>query len=391
MKDIVDRLILSISSPWKKIGKMYDLHKGALEKGNASKIFTMRLSTAEMNHRITEEVLRDEFDKNSLTWKAEYGGEFLESSESYVKESQLKACVDCQWDEKGDKPIPGTARLNYTQWHPDQLGRQYFWWIDLGLEHDATAVAISHLESGGSLGIKLVFDYIDRMMVKEEFEFPNWPNDPFLANKKYVDYRALPLEDVVGWLKRLNEIMPCYKGGTDQYGGQMLIQLLEINQIHNIDLINLTPALNSQMAFALKGYIDKGSVSLPYVPKYLHEMKMVEAQYTNKYQVRVEAPLEKDAHDDMSDATQGSAFLALKWLQEEGKMMMDPSGMSLVIQQQMYKSPSPIQSLDGVSMQDLRVLDRQRKILTMQGMGRATGESVMNPFHVRGKGGRRRR
>lgn len=379
-QDIIDRLILSISSPWKKVGKMYDLHKMALEQGSNSKIFTLRMSTAEMNHRITEEVLRDEYSKNSLTWKAEFGGEFLESSETYVTENALKACVDCQWDEKGNV-VEGTARLNYTQWNPSQLGRQYFWWIDLGLEHDATATAIAHLESGGTKGIKLVFDYIDRMMVGEEFDFPRWTHDPFVANKKYVGYRSLPLEDVVGWLRRLNEVMPCFKGGTDQYGGQMLIQLLEINQIHNIELINLTQALNSQMAFALKGYIDKGSVSLPYVPKYLHEMKMVEAQYTNKYQVRVEAPLEKDAHDDMSDATQGCAFLALKWLQEEGRMMLDPSGLSLVLTEQLYKTPQPIMSIDGVTMQDLRILDRTRKLMLNQGMG--GGTPTPNPFHFR--------
>ncbi len=384
---VVDRLILSISSPWKKIGKMYDLHKMALDQGPGSRIFTMRLSTAEGNPFIAEEVLRDEYDKNTLTWKAEFGGEFLESSESYVKEAQLKTCVDCQWDEKGNV-VEGSARQNLTGFNITSIGRQYFWWIDLGLEHDATAVAISHLESGGTYGIKLVFDYIDRMMVGEEFEFPSWPHDPFLANKKYVGYRALPLEDVVMWLRRLNEAMPCFKGGTDQYGGQMLIQLLEINQIHNIELINLTPALNSQMAFALKGYIDKGSVSFPYVPKYIHEMKMVEAQYTNKYQVRVEAPLEKDAHDDMSDATQGNAFLALRWLQEDGRITMDPSGLSLVIQEQMFKTPAPILGLDAVSMQDLRILDRQRKVLLQSQMG--GGQAVVNPFHHRSVGRRRR-
>jgi hypothetical protein len=387
--DVIDRLILSISSPWKKVGKMYDLHKMALEQGADSKIFTLRLSTAEMNHRITEEVLRDEYDKNSLTWKAEFGGEFLESSETYVTEAALKSCVDCQWDEKGENPIAGTARENLVAFNTTSIGRQFFWWIDLGLDHDATAVAIAHLESTGATGIKLVFDYIDRMMVGEEFEFPRWIHDPLLTNKKYVGYRSLPVEDVVAWLARLNEAMPCFKGGTDQYGGQLLIQFLELNQIHNVELINLTSAINSQMAFTLKGYIDRGSVSFPYVPKYLHEMKMVEAQYTNKYQVRVEAPLEKDSHDDMSDATQGCAYLALKWLNEEGRMTLDPSGLSLVMQEQMFKNPAPIMSVDAVSIQDLRILDRQHKVLMQSQMG--GGIPVKNPFMHRSVGRRGRR
>jgi hypothetical protein len=377
---VIDRLILSISSPWKKIGKMYDLHKMAIEEGADSKTFTMRVSTAEMNPRIPEEELRDQYSKNSLTWKAEFGGEFLESSESYIKESQLKACVDCKWDEKGEV-IPSTARLNCTHFTPLNIGRQYFWWIDLAFDHDATAVAISHLESGGATGIRLIFDYIDRMMVKEAFEWPGWPQNEYVETKKYINYKTLPLEDVVHWLKLLNQIMPCFRGGTDQFGGQMLVQLLEINQIHNIELINLTPAMNSRMAFALKGYIDKGSVSFPYVPKYIHEMKMVEAQYTTKYMVKVEAPLEKDAHDDMSDATQGNAFLALNWLQEEGRMMLDPTGLSLVVQEQMNKPAAPILGLDGVSLQELKILDRQRRIMTQQGLG--GGTPVVSPFYHR--------
>lgn len=378
--DIVDRLIMSISSPWKKVGKMYDLHKKALTEGANSSIFTLRISTAEMNPKIVAKVLADEYSNNPMTYKAEFGGEFLESSETYVKESQLKACVDVQWDENGEAKVE-TARRNLVRWSPNHLGRQYFWWIDLALEHDGTAVAVGHLESGGAMGIKLVFDYIDRMMVGEEFEWPYVINDPFLQTKKYLHHRALPLEDVIHWLKGLNEIMPCYRGGTDQYGGQMLTQLLAMNSINNIELINLTPALNSQMAFALKGYIDKGGVSFPYVPKYIHEMKMVEAQYTNKYQVRVEAPSEAGSHDDMSDATQGVAFLALRWLQQEGRMLMDPTGQSLIIQEQMNKPPTPLTSVDAVSLQDLRHLERARKMNQQFGMG--STQTVVNPFHVR--------
>ena len=64
-----DSMILSISSPWTKIGKMYDLHKQALEKGPESGMFTIRVSTAEMNPHILPQTLHREQEKNPLTFK----------------------------------------------------------------------------------------------------------------------------------------------------------------------------------------------------------------------------------------------------------------------------------------------------------------------------------
>ena len=50
------------------------------------------------------------------------------------------------------------------------VGVNYFWGFDLGMKNDASALSIAHLEFGGSTGIRLVYDYIDRMMVGEKFE-----------------------------------------------------------------------------------------------------------------------------------------------------------------------------------------------------------------------------
>ncbi len=150
-----DSMILSISSPWTKIGKMYDLHKQALEKGPESGMFTIRVSTAEMNPHILPQTLHREQEKNPLTFKAEYGGQFLESSESYVTEAQIRSCTDVVWVNNtvsgSEEADISTARLNLSKFHPTALGRQYFWAIDLGMSNDATAVAIGHLEyRGGS-------------------------------------------------------------------------------------------------------------------------------------------------------------------------------------------------------------------------------------------------
>ena len=383
-REFQDSLILSISSPWTKVGKMYDLHKMALEKGKNSPIFTMRVSTAEMNPGILPSFLHDEYDKNPLTFRAEYGGQFLDSSESYVTESQIRACTDVQYTEEPiPKPIVSTARLNLVSFHPSCIGRRYFWGIDLGMMKNATAVAIGHLEHrGGKNPIELVYDYIDRMMVGEKFEGPGVPILPGIS--KYVGYRALPLEDILFWLKALNRVMPCYRGATDQHGGQQLVQLLELNQIKNIELLNLTTAINSQMAFALKGYIDNQRCRFPFVPKLMDELRLVEAEFVGKYQIRVQAPEEKNATDDMCDAVEEVAYVAQKWLMEEGGLKQDPSGASLAIQEQMNKPSVPIVCLDDVSLQDLKFLERSHKI-QMALMMPAGTSVVVNPFRHRGR------
>ena len=381
-----DSLVLSISSPWTKVGKMYDLHKQALEKGPASGIFTIRVSTAEMNPTILPQTLRREYEKNPLVFKAEYGGQFLESSETYVTEAQIRACTDVQYNKNPntglEEPDLASARFNIFRFHPSAIGRQYFWAIDLGMSNDATAVAIGHLEyKGGSQPIHLVYDYIDRMMVGEVFDGPGV--QPFPGIQKYVGFKALPLEDILSWFKALNELMPCYRGATDQHGGQQLVQLLDLNKIHNIELVNLTATINSQMAFVLQGYIRDSRCRFPYTPKFLHELRMVEAEYVNKYQIRVQAPLEKGSHDDMVDAAQLCAYKAQKWLIEEGGLKIDPSGQSLLISEQLNQPSGVIAGLDGVMLRDLQILERMKKI--QQNMESFSGDVVRSPWHRRGR------
>src|SRR5271170_4328192 len=112
---VQDSMILSISSPLKKIGKMYELHRLALEEGVASGIFTLNCPSAEMNPKLLPKTLKSEFKKNPLTFKAEYGGKFLESSESYVTEQAVKECTDVTWDERG-LAVETTARRNVQRY-----------------------------------------------------------------------------------------------------------------------------------------------------------------------------------------------------------------------------------------------------------------------------------
>jgi hypothetical protein len=377
---IQDSMILSISSPLKRIGKMYELHKMALEEGVASGIFTLNCPSAEMNPKLLAKTLRAEYKKNPLTFKAEYGGKFLESSESYVTEASVKKCTDCKWDEKG-LPVEGTIRRNIQGFTMQQIGRSYFWGFDLGMTNDASALAIGHLEPGGPGGtIKLVFDYIDRMMVGEKGEWPGIKCPPGIT--KYEGFQVLPLEDILEWMSEMNKILPCFKGATDQHGGQQLVQMLELKKIKNFELVNLTPAINSQMAYALRGFIETDRVVFPYVPKFIQELKLVELEVTSKYRIRVAAPQEKGAHDDMADAAMLCAFLAQRWLLEQGQMM-DPSGLSLMMQVQASRPPAPLVGMDGIPMNVLKIMEKLKK--AQQTTAQYMGTSPVSPWSRRGR------
>jgi hypothetical protein len=363
-----EAMVIEISSPWKRVGKMYELHTLALSEDAASEIFTIRLSTAEMNPRMDSSFLRQEYKTNSMTWKAEYGGEFLDSSESYVKEAQLKLVVD-------------EERENITRFTQEAIGRQYFWCLDIGIENDATALGIGHLEYRPKSGIELIYDYIDRMMVGEEFFGIGVTPNELGGLKKYQDYKELPLEDVVKWLVAMHEVLPCFKGFTDQFGGSMCVQLLKMAGITNLEKLHVTGAINSKAFYALKGYIDHQRCRFPNQPKFLNEIKQVEANLVSKYILKVEAPAEKGAHDDMVDVAAGVAYLAQEYLDNEGKSMLDSTGIAFAVLEQMSKPPAPIADINGVSMAELQIRDRMQRMNIH--MGSPVVGPIQNPFFTR--------
>jgi hypothetical protein len=371
--EIQDSLILSISSPLKKVGQMYDNYKMALEDGidEDNPTFALACSSAEMNPQLKAGFLRDKARKNPITFKAEYGGQFLESTESFVRSIDIISCMDVTaWTTTNEPAENATVRYNTTRFTGDQVGYSYFWGLDLGgvnvtdpdnTKPDASALAVGHLEfrpdpnptPGVTHGFHLVYDYIDRMIAGEIFEGPGVViSTP--EGIKYRDFQLLPVRDILLWLKEINKFLPCFKGSTDQHAGRQLITLLEQNDIHNMELVNLTPNINSEMAYALRSFINDHTANFPYVPKFIHEIKMVETDVVAKYRIRVHAPLERGAHDDMVDAVMLVAMLAQTWLVEEGHLKRDPTGQSLIMQRQQALPKKPILNIDDIPLSQLR-------------------------------------
>jgi hypothetical protein len=339
-----DSHILLISSPGQRLGKMYEIHRQAMDQGIASNIFTLNCYTAEMNPGLPASALQDELKQNPESFPVEFGGKFREGAGSFVPDVQIDNCIDMN-------------RYNITRFTPDAYGRKYFWALDLGMKHDGTALGIGHLQLTEGKGIELVIDYIDRMMVGEQFTGPGVKNA--IPEQKYVEHTELRIEDIVDWLVYMHQILPCFMGATDQGGGVQLKQLLQLNGITKMELIHITPEINSQMYFALRGFVGNGNARFPNELKFLREFRQLEAEYISKHKLRVAAPNEKGAHDDMGDCVATIAYLASKWLEEDGHLDTDPTARVLLPSNLI--SPSPLLDPSSLSIRDLKSLSTMQR------------------------------
>ena len=331
----LDSLIVTITSPLTKMGKYYELYKEGMEKGKDMDLplLIFQSSTAEMaGDAIMAKYLRGKFARDPISWQAEFGGRFLESSGALVPPDKLNSAFD-------------VGRANSIGFDPRRIGMTFFWGTDLGLKKDATALAICHWEQDDRGRLLLVYDYIDRMMVGEG----EWENSS-----------ELEVEAVLDWFENMNQWLPGAFGATDQYAGAMFVQLARQRGINFLDLVHLSEGINSEMGYALQGYLNQGVIRFPDIPKFRHEIATVKATYIGKYRLRVEAPTEKGAHDDMVDAVALAAWKAQKWMLETGAKGFAFSG------PQILQSGTCLRAGDlGIdpelsTMSQLRVADRMR-------------------------------
>lgn len=335
-KEYLDSLIVTITSPWTKVGKSYELYKEAMADGKDASLFVYQCSTAEMaGEEISPTYLRNKYKRDPVKWQCEHGGKFLESSGTAWSVTNLMACVD-----KG--------RKNAWGFNPRRAGITYFWGCDLGFKKDATALAICHWEQTQKGDFVLVYDYIDRMIVGEG----EWENA-----------HELDLEAILDWFEDMNQWLPGRFGVIDQYAGAMFTQLCTQRGLSFIELVHLTEAINSEAGFAIQGYINQGIARFPDVEKFIHEMGTVEAYYVGKHRIKIESPSgEKNAHDDMYDAVALAAWKAQKWMMEDGGKGFAYTGQAIQVGGEELRPGDLGVDLETASMAQLRVNERMKAL-----------------------------
>ena len=348
----LDSLIVTITSPLLPIGKYYEIYKDGMRQGKDAELplLIFQSSSAEMaGEEITSKFLRSRHTRDPISWQAEYGGCFLQSSGALVPPDKIEAAFD-------------SGRGNAYGFDPRRCGVTYFWGTDLGFKQDATALAICHWEQDVNGKLLLIYDYIDRMIVGEGA----WENAA-----------TLEVEAVLDWFEDMNQWLPGTYGCTDQYAGAMFVQLARQRGVDFLELVHLTEGINSEMGYALQGYLNQGVVRFPDIPRFRHELGTVKATYVGKYRLKVEAPNEKGAHDDMVDAVSLAAWRAQKWLLEDGGKSFAFSGQRILPAAEQLRPGDLGVDPEQSTLSQLRVVERMRALSRHDSVQR--GNIILSP------------
>jgi len=138
-------LAVVTTSPAGRSGVVWDLFS---MRGQNRGTLTVQLPTWEMNPNIARESLEEEFVRDENLARQEYGAEFLAPHGRFLRLEEIQACVTTI-----DHPPPGRARRHIH--------------VDLGFQHDATAIALGYIDrsdSGDENDWRVVIERVEVML-----------------------------------------------------------------------------------------------------------------------------------------------------------------------------------------------------------------------------------
>lgn len=302
-----DGRMIMISSPLGKQGLFYKKFMQGMSGGKDSEhMLCVRAPTWEVNPTVSASVFQDAYAEDPKIFMTEWGGKFTDRTLGWLDDPQdLYDCVDPHLRPRSR----GEAR------------QSYFVGFDLGLVHDASAIAITHIDQEN----RIVLDFIGQMKAGEG---------------EFVDKDRLEFEDVAAWIHLLSRRFRFYKGLFDQWGAIPLEQALAKKGLTMLEGKLFRDTEKSEIWQNLKSMIwDRvgGKPRLRFFDitdqekqrylareeeppehlEYIEQLKELQATYKSKYVVHVEAPQADGKHDDLADALARSVWLASQHL---GKM-----------------------------------------------------------------------
>jgi hypothetical protein len=263
-------LAVITTSPAGRSGVVWDLFQ---QRGERDGMLTVQLPTWVMNPNITRESLDGEFMRDENLARQEYGAEFLAPHGRFLRSDDIRACVI----PEARKPPAGTQRHIH---------------VDLGLQHDATAIAmgyiekISELEASGPAGSqwKVVIEHVETLQGS--------PSEPL--NVSAVENRLKMLVESVG-----------VTGITfDQHQSAYLVERLNAHGL-NACVIPATSKSNQETYSFLRDLITTGRIHLPDHDQLIDELSNLECTITHRG-FKVEAS--PGSHDDCADAVANCAW-----------------------------------------------------------------------------------
>lgn len=249
-------LAVITTSPAGRSGVVWDLFR---RRGERAGMLTVQLPTWVMNPNVPREKLEDEFSSDENLARQEYGAEFLAPHGRFLKLDEIRACVQTVESPKGKIP----RRMH----------------VDLGLRHDATAIAVGRVDHGE--------DDTDWRIVIERVE-------TMQADKS----EALNVGEIEKLIRKIADEHGVKSITFDQHESAYLVERLT-SAGYSARVVAATAKSNHEVFSYLHGLISNGQIILPDNPRLIDELTSLECTPT-WYGYKVEAP--SGMHDDCADA-----------------------------------------------------------------------------------------
>jgi len=276
-----DGKVVSISSPASETGKFYELFTNAFDEEKGEDMLAIRMPSRQVNPTISTKRLKKWFRTNPTTFRSEYGGEFVRAGGKWLeKEEYADQCVDHGLRER----------------RRGMFGIQYFLGTDLAIRNDGSAFVVTHREDGQNGDAPIIV--VDLAFVI------------YAGVGDYEDVEELPKEDIIRHIQEICNKFRIRRGVLDTWGGLLIKQDLESLGIDQIEVLNVTDSLNSQIYQTTKNHMVERTLRMYPHEELTDELKSLVQTIRRKYVIKVEAPNKEGCHDDLSDAYARAVWLA---------------------------------------------------------------------------------
>jgi hypothetical protein len=260
-----DGLAIVTTSPSGRSGVVWELFQ---QRGVREGMLTVQFPTWEMNPHVTRKQLDEEFKRDETLARQEYGAEFLAPHGRFLNNDDIAACV------VENPAVPSSD----ARWHMH---------VDLGLIHDATAIAIGIIEENTpSEDGDIARIAIARLEVLE-----GSPESP------------VKMTDVERRIVSIASDMPRKSRGTvtfDQFQSAFVVERLRAKGI-DARIVPATARTNQESFALLRDLIATRRISFPDHPRLLDELRNLECTPTpNGFRVEAARGFTDDCADSIA-------------------------------------------------------------------------------------------
>jgi intein/homing endonuclease len=310
--------IICISSPGPKSGMFYQEYERGFEDGNDD-LLVIQAPTWEIDPNISSQFLRQEYKRNSITFKSEYGAQFSDRLFGWIEDPQIvRQCV-----------VP---ELKYKQSSMQRI--PHFMGVDIGMKKDGTAIAVCHWVKeivGGAPIDRIEVDAVDVRYLdygneeENEQEIEEQILDTAENPRGRIKLPYFDPQELADWFEEFTKRFLVVKGLMDQYYGYSVQPLLIKKGLKQFELREFHESLNSYVYQNLLTLFVGAEVRLPEgdpvevngrIEKdsaLVREILTLQAESRSKYIVRVHHPERDGMHNDMSDALSRACLLAVEY------------------------------------------------------------------------------